>query len=933
MKQTSNPQSNLNAVNERLGQAFYASRRYNPVLLAVAGLGLMAIYGLTRANILGELAPQLLYLGGLTLLYAISEVPLLALAQQKKGIAANFYSTVIGCLFAISVTLLWQGREIIVATILIAAVTPLTAIRAGMPRQIRGAFLGLLALAIGGILYANYYANVHFPGGRLQSSNSAAIASIVFLLAATLLLLTIVIISQNRKFQSLQSLLLTSFAIIVTIPTIMAAALSAIGAYAYNQNQTFGTLEAITTLKVNQVDTLLANFQNDTKALLADPRFTPAALEILNATPGMSQVLEQNYKQIARTRMVDVLGTQNEVYSEVMVLDTQGKVVLSTLPSREGANFQNQTFFEKGLQEFYAGFADQSTFGEENLFIAAPLFDVNRQAVGGILVLRSDGAAMKRIMENTPGFSEADTYLVNANFRPVTKTHAFVVDLVNTRAATEAFNKKLAGAKAIYPNYTGQEVLGYYQWFQPMNLAVIAEVPLSFVVSTSVNSLAGSALLALFVVTIAIIAVVISARAIADPLTTLVQTTESFATGKLSTRAIVDRQDEIGKLSQAYNQMAVQLQEVIGSLEQRVSDRTQDLENQTLRLRVAAEIARDAASARQLRELLIQASELIYHRFGFYHTGIFLLDNDQEYAVLVASPTEAGKKMIETNHKLRVGETGIVGHVAATGEARVVLNTGIDAAYFNNPYLPDTKSEMALPLKVENRVIGVLDVQSDQPEAFSDDDLAIMQILTDQLATAIERTRLLQEVEVNLKELESAYGQFTSDNWKRLSASGLTANKGYRFDNVRVEPVAQLTELAETAFKTGKLVSSNDGAPGADKEHKVAVPIKLRGQTIGVITLKLKEDFDATTIPTVELATERLAAAMESARLYEEARLRADREQSISRVTSAISASTEYEQILQTTVREIGNILGDSEVAIQILEEPAAGKRAEQKEQ
>ena len=353
---------------------------------------------------------------------------------------------------------------------------------------------------------------------------------------------------------------------------------------------------------------------------------------------------------------------------------------------------------------------------------------------------------------------------------------------------------------------------------------MIAEVPVSFVISSSLSSLAGSALLALFVVAAAIIAVVISARTISDPITTLVHTTESFAAGNLSARAVVDREDEIGTLAQAYNQMTVQLQEMIGRLEQRVEDRTQDLENQTLRLRVAAEIARDAASARDLHELLTQAARLIQNRFGFYHTGIFLLDNDKEYAVLVASPTEAGQKMLENNHKLRVGETGIVGRVAASGEARITLNTGTDAVYFNNPLLPNTNSEMALPLKIENRVIGVLDVQSDQPEAFNDDDVAIMQILADQLATAIERARLLQEVEVNLKELESAYGRFTSENWKKISVGSLAVNKGYHFDNVRVEPVAELTELADTVLKTGTLVISNGSASAIDKEHKVAIP-------------------------------------------------------------------------------------------------------------
>jgi GAF domain-containing protein len=275
-----------------------------------------------------------------------------------------------------------------------------------------------------------------------------------------------------------------------------------------------------------------------------------------------------------------------------------------------------------------------------------------------------------------------------------------------------------------------------------------------------------------------------------------------------------------------------------------------------------------------------------------------------------------------------VGEVGIVGRVSATGEPRVALDTGADIAYFNNPYLPNTRSEMALALKVENNIIGVLDVQSDQPQAFNDDDVAIMQVMADQLATAIERTRLLQEVERNLKELESAYGQFTRDNWKRLTEGTATGSLGYRFDNVRLERITELPELAGAALTGGKIVHSNGKYPETEKERSVAIPIKLRGQTIGVVSLKLKEGYDSNTVAIIESAAERLASAMESARLYEEARLRADREQSISRVTTAISASAGYEQILQTTVREIGNLLGDTEVAIQFLDEPSIGKRA-----
>ena len=377
--------------------------------------------------------------------------------------------------------------------------------------------------------------------------------------------------------------------------------------------------------------------------------------------------------------------------------------------------------------------------------------------------------------------------------------------------------------------------------------------------------------------------------------------------------------DEIGVLAGAFNRMTQQLRHSIVNLEQRIIDRTRELESQTLRLRVAAEIAQDAASARNLSELLERSARLIRDRFNFYYTGIFLLDNNKEFASLVASPTEAGRHMIASNYKVRVGEAGVVGRVSSSGEPRVTLNEGVDGVNFDNILLPDARSEMALPLKVEAGVIGVLDVQSDQPQAFHPDDVAIMQIMADQLATAIERTRLLQALESNLSELEGTYGQYTSASWTQLVENGQTSNKGYRFDNIRIQSIAELPELGSEALEAGVTIRSNGDGQNLDKQNTVAVPIKLRGQTIGVVSARLTEGYDEHTISTIESAVERLASAMESARLYEEARLRADREQSIARVTTAISSSVGYEEVLRTTVREIGDMLKDTEVSIQIL--------------
>jgi GAF domain-containing protein/HAMP domain-containing protein len=906
-------------LNERLASSFYSSRRYNTVFLAVTGMGFIAIFLLTRFGILGEPVPQLFYVGTITVLLALAEIPLQALAQQGRGVAATLLGSLLTAIFAVFLTLFWDG--IVPIALLIALATPLLSLRSGLPRRHILLFFLLVAITIAGILSVD----ANPPLVRIQNNSLPAVASIVYLLATSLLLATIASIVQSRKFRSVQSLLLTSLILIVTIPILMTVILSAIGAFSNSQTQTFNTLQAIATLKKNQIENLLFDFQNDTTTLLADTRFNTRLAEVRHAV-GVSPMTQESSKRAIRSRMVDVLGAEEEAYNEIMVLDAQGEVIVSTIPGSEGSSFEEQPFFRRGTSGFYAGFAEGPSFGSDNLIVATPIFGADREALVGVLVLRSSAAAFKRIMESTPGFAEAETYLVDQNFRPVTGT-ILPVDFVRTQATLDAILNNRSSGNAIYPNYTGQQVLGHYEWFPSMQLAVIAEVPLGFVIANSARALAGTALLALFAVAIAIAAVAISARTITEPIKSLAQTTERLAGGDLSVRAMVDREDEIGALATAYNQMAMQLQETVSKLEQRVLDRTRDLESQTLRLRVAAEIARDATSARDLQGLLSRAAELIVRRFDYYHIGIFLLDHNKEYAIRVAASTKAGSEMTRDRDEVRIGGSGIVARVAATGEARVIVQTGDEAVPLDAGARPGAQSRMALPLKVENNVIGVLDVQSDRAQAFNEDDLAIMQVMADQLATSIERTRLLQEVESNLRELQSAYGQFTRENWRKVvDNSGLGA-MGYRFDHVRLERITELPEVAGDALRTGATVSSNGHRPDTKQDRRVAIPIKLRGQTIGVVSLTLKEDYDTNTISVVESAAERLAVAMESARLYEEARLRADREQLITRVTAAISSSSGYEHILQTTIREIGSILGDTEVAIQILDEPAADKR------
>ena len=198
--------------------------------------------------------------------------------------------------------------------------------------------------------------------------------------------------------------------------------------------------------------------------------------------------------------------------------------------------------------------------------------------------------------------------------------------------------------------------------------------------------------------------------------------------------------------------MRQQIERHAEELEDLVAERTRDLERRTMQLHVAAEVARDATAPHKLTELLDRAAELIRERFGFYHAGVFLLDETKTYAVLQAASGEAGEKLLTQHHRLAVGQEGIVGYVIQTGEPRIAHDVGEDAVHFDNPLLPETRSEVALPFTTNDDVIGALDVQSVEEAAFDEDDVAILQIVADQLAVAIERTRLFERTQAALEE-------------------------------------------------------------------------------------------------------------------------------------------------------------------------------------
>lgn len=241
-------------------------------------------------------------------------------------------------------------------------------------------------------------------------------------------------------------------------------------------------------------------------------------------------------------------------------------------------------------------------------------------------------------------------------------------------------------------------------------------------------------------------------RQVVSPLNRLTTAANRLSRGELGLQIPIQGQTELDMLAHTFNQMSRRLAELVNELEERVAERTRILDRRSLQIQAAAATARDATAAYDLDELLDRAVNLVPSRFGYYHAGIFLLDDDGKYAVLRAATGPVGRQMLAGNHKLQVGEEGIVGYVTATGEPYITPDTHRDDVYWPNPLLPHTRSEMGLPLKVEDKVIGAMNVQSQMTAAFDEEDIAILQILTDQLAVAIEKTRLFKRTQAMLEE-------------------------------------------------------------------------------------------------------------------------------------------------------------------------------------
>ena len=358
-----------------------------------------------------------------------------------------------------------------------------------------------------------------------------------------------------------------------------------------------------------------------------------------------------------------------------------------------------------------------------------------------------------------------------------------------------------------------------------------------------------------------------------------------------------------------------ELNELRTNLQQQVEERTFDLKKRATQLEAVSSVARTIASVQDIDTLLPAITKLVSQQFGLYHVGIFLLDQQRQSVMLRAANSPGGLRMLSRQHSLPLDSHSIVGYSTLRGEPRIALDVGTDSVYFNNPELPNTRSEMAIPLRLGGEVIGSLDVQSTETNAFSQEDVDVLTTLADQIAIAIENARLFGETKKALNESRVMFEQYAQQEWSSFARQAKT--RGFSFDGKHVVPLENNSkrEMNKTVIQTGSL--SREKTSGA-----VAIPIKLRGHIIGVLDVRSKNGqrpWKPDEIAMLEAAAERAALALENARLIESAQRRAARERAIGDISTRIGAVSNLESILQTAVEELGRKIGGAaEVTLEI---------------
>ncbi|MEM7032672.1 MAG: GAF domain-containing protein [Chloroflexota bacterium] len=599
------------------------------------------------------------------------------------------------------------------------------------------------------------------------------------------------------------------------------------------------------------------------------------------------------------------------VFEELFLLDETGQELLHVSRLKVSAetdlvNRAEQDAFvtPATLQEvYYSSVYFDEEDGEPFITIAVPLIDQFQGTVAGVLVAEVRFRTVWNLMRQIQ-IREGE--------------RVFVTDLDNQVVAARVPSIVLQGTKFETPTETGffpgldgeAAVVGVTEVVLNNQSLIVVSEQLEAVALRQARLILWAVLGSItFFLLLAGGLAITNVQSIVRPIQTLVNAAETIRSGDLSPRIEITTTNELGTLGDVFNEMADQLQESIGSLESRIAARTKGLES-------VANIAESVVAILDVDELMVEVIRQIEKNFDYYHAHIYLLDEQTQNLVVAEGMGEAGAAMKARRHHIPLAmPNSLVARAARTRQVMRVDNVRESKDWLPNELLPNTHAEMAVPIILEDQVVGVLDVQDDQVSGLDDGDEELLRSLANQLAVAIRNARLFEEVAQSLMDARALQTQYTEENWQSSPFGKQAISHAYqRMDVVPLEQTKVAKFVDMTSDKTEPTILTEDAynlheMPTTSNTGVMIAPIRLQQQTIGAIQLHETtslRNWDQEEIAFIQAISDQVAQTAENLRLFEETRQKASQEQVIREITEKIRQAASLDQLVKITTEELG---------------------------
>lgn len=769
----------------------------------------------------------------------------------------------------------------------------------------------------------------------------------------------------SLRFTSLRTRLLVTSILLVLLPVSITGA---VATYISSQGLTadvFDQLESVVTLKESQVQDWLASLQTNLDMVFVNVDSLKSVSELV-----LNQESDGQQKDLVRAELTNN-SQRSGYFTEIFVMDKDGQVIVSTESDQEGKIMTTQSFFHEGIKgQYITPPAYELSLSNYTIVISQPLVSNTGKTIG-VVAGRVNLNTLDEIMQQRTGLGETgETYMVSSNFAVLTKLRFGETVLgqtyIHTDGVTNAIKTKADGSGS-YPDYRDTAVAGVYHWVPELQVAIIAEQDESEALSAANRVFQVTLGLIVITVLAAGFAAFLTTQSITAPVTKLATAAENIAKGNLDQHVDIAQQDEIGVLANSFNTMTSRLRELVTTLEQRVADRTKALAT-------SSEVSRRLSTILDQRQLVTEVVDQVKNSFNYYHAHIYMYDEDHGELIMAGGTGEAGATMLAKGHKLSKGQ-GLVGRAAENNEPILVNDTSRDPNWLPNPLLPETKSEVAMPISIGNKVLGVLDIQHNIVDGLKREDIDSLQSIANQVAIALQNIGSVETMTKRAKELASVaeistvssreadinrmlenvvhltqrrFGLYHAHvflydrNTNHLQIIACGWKEGDEHEGTHgttTIPLLQEQSLVARAARTKQAVIINDvhnesgWLPNPllpDTASELAVPLLVGDQLIGVLDVQ-SDRLNAFTEEDANIQTtlaSQIAVTVQNARTLIQSKRQAERETLVNIITQKIQSATTVEDALQVAARELGHAMGMKSTVVTL--EPSVTQKNKQ---